>query len=62
MGIEMNLVGVVGDHGELNIVGLGNGAPEPAAIDVAYVKVLKKATVPTLLDTAHRVLPQFSFM
>ncbi len=53
MRIEMDLVGVVGDHGELNIVRLGNGAAEPAAIDVADREILEEPSVPALLDVAH---------
>src|SRR2546430_6869677 len=56
MVIEMDLVGVVGDHRELNIVGLGDSAAEPAAVNVADGKVLEETAVPALFDGAHWVL------
>ena len=37
----MNLIGIVGDQRELDVVGFGDRAPEPAAVDVADLEILK---------------------
>src|SRR5712692_10491765 len=51
--IEMDLVGVVGQQGEPDVVGLGNRPPNPAAVDVADLEVLVKPALPARLYSRH---------
>src|SRR4051794_34468525 len=51
--VVVNLVGVVGEQGEANVVVLGDGAAEAAAVDVAGREVFEETAGPAGLDRGH---------
>src|SRR5262245_17321578 len=56
LGVEMNLVGVVGQQSKPDVVGLRNGSAQTAAINVADLEVLEIAPLPAGLH-CHRGSP-----
>src|SRR5215813_15194701 len=50
LAVEMDLVAVVGQEREPDVVGLGDGPPIPAAVDVSNVEVLEIAALPPRHD------------